>query len=227
MARETPGEKHSGKNKIQAAARRLFSSRGFHNVSVRDIAEEAGLSKSTVNHHYGSKERLWREMRQNIMITHANDLMALLRPKKEDEETAIDVLVSTLNAYFDSLQRNPDVVRFTIWSVAEGVDEIKEYPEVLSVDSLIMELYSSRLQMLKEAGVIHDSVDPHLLTSVVASAAFGWIALAKFWAQIAGLEDAPPEWDAGYRKQVEVMIRALAKKEGPGQGNSADRASGA
>jgi len=44
--------------RIREAAMRLFADRGVAGVSVRDIAETAGVSSSLVIHHYGSKEGL-------------------------------------------------------------------------------------------------------------------------------------------------------------------------
>jgi AcrR family transcriptional regulator len=47
---------------ILAAALKLFSHRGYGATSVQDIAEEAGLSKGNVYHHFPDKETLFREL---------------------------------------------------------------------------------------------------------------------------------------------------------------------
>ena len=41
-----------------AAAQHLFAERGFHAVSVRDIAVEAGVSHALVHRYLGSKEAI-------------------------------------------------------------------------------------------------------------------------------------------------------------------------
>ena len=47
---------------ILAAALKLFSHRGYGATSVRDIAEEAELSKGNVYHHFPDKETIFRAL---------------------------------------------------------------------------------------------------------------------------------------------------------------------
>lgn len=47
------------RQRILAAATRLFTEQGYEGTSVDDIAAAAGVSKQTVYSHYGSKERLF------------------------------------------------------------------------------------------------------------------------------------------------------------------------
>jgi AcrR family transcriptional regulator len=42
-----------------AVAGRVFAERGFHTVSMDEIAEQAGISKPMLYHHFGSKEGLY------------------------------------------------------------------------------------------------------------------------------------------------------------------------
>lgn len=46
------------KSKILASAGRAFSASGFKGSSLRDIAADAEVSLTLVNHHFGSKEQL-------------------------------------------------------------------------------------------------------------------------------------------------------------------------
>ena len=51
-------ERSAGENAILEAAVRLFSRHGFEGVSMRAVANEAGVSKSNIYHHFASKEAL-------------------------------------------------------------------------------------------------------------------------------------------------------------------------
>ena len=55
-------EQRSEKSRQQIldAALRLFSHNGYGATSVRDVAEEAGLSKGNVYHHFSDKEAIFR-----------------------------------------------------------------------------------------------------------------------------------------------------------------------
>jgi AcrR family transcriptional regulator len=43
---------------LRSVARRAFAARGYHAVSIRDIAQEAGLSLSVLYYYYASKQEL-------------------------------------------------------------------------------------------------------------------------------------------------------------------------
>ncbi len=59
----TQGEK-SGRSRavILEAALQLFSKQGYRGTSIREIAEEAGLSTGNVYHHFPDKEALFRTL---------------------------------------------------------------------------------------------------------------------------------------------------------------------
>ncbi len=55
MAEELNPEIHK---RLEKAVLEVFSNSDFHKASIRDIAEKAGVSFTTIYKHYGSKERL-------------------------------------------------------------------------------------------------------------------------------------------------------------------------
>lgn len=54
-------EEASTRDRILAAAERLFSHQGLERATIRGIAAEAGVNIAAVNYHFGSKEALERE----------------------------------------------------------------------------------------------------------------------------------------------------------------------
>lgn len=50
-----------------SAAQTLFSTRGFANTGVRDVAELAGVNSSLVNRYFGSKQGLYRETLERVL----------------------------------------------------------------------------------------------------------------------------------------------------------------
>jgi TetR/AcrR family transcriptional regulator, acrAB operon repressor len=60
MTQEARSEK--SRQHILDAALKLFSHNGYGATSVRDIAEEAGLSKGNVYHHFSDKETIFRDL---------------------------------------------------------------------------------------------------------------------------------------------------------------------
>ena len=66
--------KENRKELIIQEALKLFSEKGFAAVSMRDLAESAGISVSTIYHYYESKQALAQDM-----IARANELTAKAR----------------------------------------------------------------------------------------------------------------------------------------------------
>jgi len=50
--------KRTTKDKLMDAAEKLFSKKGFHGASMRDITAAAGVELAVVNYHFGSKKQL-------------------------------------------------------------------------------------------------------------------------------------------------------------------------
>ncbi|WOJ97025.1 helix-turn-helix domain-containing protein [Congregibacter brevis] len=50
------------RDKTLAIATKLFAERGFHGVSLAQVAQELGLTKQAVLHHFSSKEKLYGEV---------------------------------------------------------------------------------------------------------------------------------------------------------------------
>jgi AcrR family transcriptional regulator len=48
-----------GRQKVLAAALELFGERGYHETSIAEIGERAGISKSVLYHYFGSKAGLY------------------------------------------------------------------------------------------------------------------------------------------------------------------------
>ena len=48
------------------AARRPFAERGFYGTSIAAIAEELGLTKQALLHHFGTKEKLYGDVLEEI-----------------------------------------------------------------------------------------------------------------------------------------------------------------
>lgn len=63
------------KDQIIVAALELFRSKGFADVSTRDLAEHAGLSRSHVYHYFSD----WNELRREAFVRFANEQLDEVR----------------------------------------------------------------------------------------------------------------------------------------------------
>lgn len=67
------------KDQIIAAALELFRSKGFADVSTRDLAEHAGLSRSHVYHYFSD----WKDLRREAFVRFANEQLDEVRAPLE------------------------------------------------------------------------------------------------------------------------------------------------
>ena len=70
-----------------AVAKRLFAERGFYGTSIAAIAEELGLTKQALLHHFGSKEKLYgevlRELSEQLMLATGDITARQLDPAEQ------------------------------------------------------------------------------------------------------------------------------------------------
>ncbi|HKV42826.1 MAG TPA: CerR family C-terminal domain-containing protein [Blastocatellia bacterium] len=59
--KDPPGVEDDAHGRLVTAALKLFAERGLEGVSVRELAQEAGVNLAAVNYHFGSKENLYVE----------------------------------------------------------------------------------------------------------------------------------------------------------------------
>jgi len=71
-------ERRRHKAEILSAAVKLFSEKGFHNVSMSEIAAAAEFATGTLYNFFASKEALFDELAQTCGDRIVNDLVAIL-----------------------------------------------------------------------------------------------------------------------------------------------------
>ncbi len=69
---------------ILSAARDLFAHRGYAAVSVRDLAEAAGVNHGLVHRHFGSKEAVLRAVLQSMFSEVGAEAQGALDPDAPD-----------------------------------------------------------------------------------------------------------------------------------------------
>jgi len=83
------------RKKILSIAKRLFVERGYFNTSIRDIAEESGVSTGALYHHFESKEEIAGEIYQRTLKEiHMRIEEAIVKGKSTEEK--VKGIVKTL-----------------------------------------------------------------------------------------------------------------------------------
>ncbi len=181
---------------ILDAAEAAFLEQGFADVSTSDIARRAGVTKSLIHHHFGSKQKLWSEVKVRRFKDYAEGQLAMLEGSKPNDE----LLKLSLGLYFHFLQANPGFSRLMAWMFLEADEECGQ------MEMGVLRRGVETIRAAQEGGFLRADVDPrHLL--------FVFVSIVEHWFQARGhfcrdLEMAAPaeELDAAYFNDMVKMF---------------------
>jgi AcrR family transcriptional regulator len=126
-----------GRDAILVAGRELFAERGFNAASVSEIAARAGIAKSVIYHHFGSKAGLY----EAIVEAETGDLLDRVAAAVPAEGAGARRLRPGLDAYLGFLEQNPAAWRLLLRDAP--VD-----PELVKVDERLRRDRSEALAAL-------------------------------------------------------------------------------
>ncbi|UUV31308.1 TetR/AcrR family transcriptional regulator [Amycolatopsis roodepoortensis] len=123
---ETPGrrerKKAATRQALADAALKLFLERGYDQVSIRDIAEAADVSTTTLFKHFPGKEALVFDESQD----REERLVAAVRERKKGQ-SIVEALREYVLATWLPLTKHPQYAEFT--ALVTGTPALQEYGE--------------------------------------------------------------------------------------------------
>ncbi|MGN7821449.1 TetR/AcrR family transcriptional regulator [Chitinophaga varians] len=159
----------STEERILAAARVVFTRKGFAATKVRDIAAEADINLSLVNYYFRSKEKLF----EVVMAEAVQKLVFEISTFFNDKQLSIpEKITKAVNYYIDLLLENPDFPLFLVNEVITGDDMFTRYAQqnTLFQSDLFRQLFA-----MKEEGKL--SVHPvHIMMNVIGLVVMPFLA---------------------------------------------------
>jgi AcrR family transcriptional regulator len=103
-------QQESSRKRIQSSALKLFGRYGYDGVSLQMIADDVGLHKSSLFHHYAGKLQLMDEAAEAIVA----ELLALLAPLLAEEEPSLSTLYAAIPKLVDYFSERPEAARLLV-----------------------------------------------------------------------------------------------------------------
>lgn len=110
------------RDQLLAAALDRFGAQGFHDTSMEDIAEEAGVTKPVLYQHFGSKRTLYVEL---LEATGAEVLTAITERAVAAPDPRRRVLAG-FEAYFDFVAERTSAFHLLFGSAARQGEDFSE-----------------------------------------------------------------------------------------------------
>ena len=101
------------RSRLLREAEKLFVKKGYHAVSVDEIAVKTKLNKRMIYVYFGSKEKLYTE----VLKTNFAKIEELDIPEQQNEGDYFERLSGLMHQYFFFLSRNPNFVRLLAWEI--------------------------------------------------------------------------------------------------------------
>lgn len=149
---------------ILRAAEELFVAHGFAATSTATVARVAGVTKSLIHHHFGSKRELWDAVKLRVMEEYGQQQQQLL----DERPPGLSLIEESIRTYFRFLQAHPNVVRFWNWMTIEGDHECPAFSQWLMHQGVDM------LRKAQRAGEIRADVEAEYVLAQVCVLLRGW-----------------------------------------------------
>ena len=179
--KEAPRGAEAVRTSLIDAATQLFAARGPSQVSVREIAETAGVNHGLVHHYFGSKDALLRAALDALARRAAAEMA------EWDGEEAVF-------ASGGAVERHGRIVAHLLLEAREPASVQTEFPAVQAL-----------LRELRRRGF--DEVDARERTAQVTALVLGWHLFEPFLAVAAELETDADSRTASLSEGVQRLLR--------------------
>lgn len=162
----------SSRDKICEVAEALFARRGYAGVGLREVADAAGLGKSSLFHHFRSKAQLYCEVLDRVLHRMRERLDPVIRaplPAPERLERWIEGLV-------DGLAEHPTTSRLLLRALFEEEEFIQAPPpELARAEQTLAGMIGDVQQILEEgvtSGAFRPVSVPHTVQSLIGASVY-------------------------------------------------------
>lgn len=165
------GQTGKVRERLIEAATRLFAARGFDATPIQAIADDVGLTKPALLHHFPSKEHLRREVLSSILSYWKERLPHLLLTATASSDR-FDAVFGELYRFFAA---EPDRARFIL---REVLDRPEEARKLLRDVEPVMKAIAGYIRSGQEHGRHYRDADAdayvlHALQFVIGAVAIG------------------------------------------------------
>ncbi len=202
-AKRSPPQAGADGNIVRAniieAARTLFAQKGYSGARVDEIVTRARTTKPMIYYYFGSKERLFAAVLEDIYAGMRNIEQSL----KLADLPAMDAMRKVVQVTFDYHADHPEWVRLVSIANIHDAKHILASNAIVSKNSAILELLRGLLKRGAREGVFRGDADPLHIHQLIISLCFFRVSNRHTWKAIFK-RDMSAEKDAKLQKRMIV-----------------------
>jgi len=184
--------------RLETAVMEIFSNSDFHKASMRDVAKKAGVSFSTIYHHYGSKE--------NLLFSFVDVWLGKLTDRIIDHLQGIEDLKEKMRkvlwVQIDYYERNPGLAKILFMTLPMKTwmaDQTFQQKKMIN-------LYLDVLRKGQQEGILNSNVRAGILLDFM----LGFVQRSFFMWVSRGQKESPT---AQANFLFEMVWRAISNPE--------------
>jgi AcrR family transcriptional regulator len=162
----------NSRDKILDVAEVLFARRGFEGVGMREVADAAGLGKSSLFHHFRSKAQLYLAVLERLLAQIDERLQAALAAPASPAER----LDRWIDALIDALAEREPAARLLLRGLFEDdAFDAEAWPEGLAAEKRLESILQGILELLRDgakAGAFRQTSGPHTVQTLIGATVY-------------------------------------------------------
>jgi AcrR family transcriptional regulator len=206
-----PAKEATTEEKIKAAARKIFTQKGYAATRTRDIAEEAGINLALLNYYFRSKERLFElVMKENIQLFIGNLAENL---DNNPHRPFMEQLEYICSSYVDMLLEYPNLPFFIMNIIQSGGGNVDINDPLFSSVAKLRGVFIYGLKEEMEKGRIKQIHPLHFIANMMSLIVFPFIAKPLLMTRVGITDNKEFETLMQERKKlIPEWIRSMLKK---------------
>lgn len=186
---------------ILAAALRRFADQGFAATSLTEIADDVGIKRPSLLHHFPSKEALYRE----VLVAELADWTSLVNVAVVGGSGGWEKAERVLVAAFEYFEKHSEFVRLTRREAIDGGPMLSA-----ELGAVLRPMFDRAVEFLEremDAGRLR-RYDASQLLLTGYGAVLSYLSDAPFIGDLIGHDPLSPEALAARRRHVLDLLRA-------------------
>jgi len=161
--------------KILAAARKVFTTKGMAGARMQDIADEAGMNKALLHYYFRDKDKLF----ETVFVEEAQKFFPTINAIFASDQPLFEKIETFVREYIDEMVENPYLPWFVLNEINRDPDQFML--KIWGKDNLPKPgKFLEQIETEIKAGRIRPIHPVHLLMNMISMTIFPFVGKPMF-----------------------------------------------